>query len=279
MKERKYKVNEEYFTIIDNKEKAYFLGLMFADGIIIQSRQTLSMSLCLKTEDGYIVEYLKKEMGAEIPLRIEVPGRLIKGTTYKGSGNIRLTIGSKKLVQSLTRIGCTPRKSLTLEFPNCIHDEFLSHFIRGYFDGDGSISRTVIDNRCRIMILGTQKFLLSIGCILKERLNIDIHIYKRANIYNFYIFNKKDVIKFCEWIYKDAKYYITRKYKRYIEFSLMKYGLSKPVNQYTLSGEFLKRWNTVTEAAIELNVHSSNITHAAKGHIKSSSGYKWNYDI
>ena len=29
---RKYKVNENYFDIIDTEDKAYFLGLLFADG-------------------------------------------------------------------------------------------------------------------------------------------------------------------------------------------------------------------------------------------------------
>ena len=54
--------------------------------------------------------------------------------------------------------GCTPRKSLALNFPTKeqVPDEYLYDFIRGYVDGDGHIR---YDKRYEIVILGTKNFL------------------------------------------------------------------------------------------------------------------------
>ena len=51
-------------------------------------------------------------------------------------------LNSPHLVETLISYGCTPRKSLTLKFPdfNIFKSQSLiNHFIRGYFDGDGSV--------------------------------------------------------------------------------------------------------------------------------------------
>jgi hypothetical protein len=49
-----------------------------------------------------------------------------------------LQIGSKRLYDTLINLGFTPNKSLTLQFPKVPH-LYLPHFVRGHFDGDGSI--------------------------------------------------------------------------------------------------------------------------------------------
>lgn len=52
-----------------------------------------------------------------------------------------LQFNSSKLTSDLIKLGCTTKKSLTLQFPTnkIVPKEFMSHFIRGYFDGDGCI--------------------------------------------------------------------------------------------------------------------------------------------
>ena len=59
----------------------------------------------------------------------------------KSNGNKKLVLAivSDKLSSALSKLGGTPRKSLTLEFPKFIPKHLMSHFIRGYFDGDGSV--------------------------------------------------------------------------------------------------------------------------------------------
>lgn len=51
-----------------------------------------------------------------------------------------MRIGSKKVFHDLLKLGLTPRKSLTIKFPNDIPNKYFGHFIRGYFDGDGCVT-------------------------------------------------------------------------------------------------------------------------------------------
>ena len=49
---------------------------------------------------------------------------------------------SDKMFNDLIKQGCIPNKSLVLTFPNKyqVPENLINHFIRGYFDGDGSIN-------------------------------------------------------------------------------------------------------------------------------------------
>lgn len=60
--------------------------------------------------------------------------------------------------------GCTPKKSLVLQFPkeSIFKDKSLiRHFIRGYFDGDGCFTRHICHTIVSpvVSILGTKEFL------------------------------------------------------------------------------------------------------------------------
>jgi len=73
---------------------------------------------------------------------LEIIGNLIcpeKQLTRKGENCYVLTIHSIKLTDWMVSRGCTPRKSLTLTFPQ-VPKQYLPDFLRGVIDGDGSIS-------------------------------------------------------------------------------------------------------------------------------------------
>lgn len=67
--------------------------------------------------------------------------------------------------------------------------------------------------------------------------------------------------------------------KRHSDDLLRKIALknSIPVNQLTLQGEFVKRWDSFSDAADFYRVHPSNMVRCAKGKIHTSCGYKWEY--
>lgn len=50
----------------------------------------------------------------------------------------RLQIGSKAWFYDLARLGFAPKKSKVMKWPD-IPKPFFSHFVRGYFDGDGCV--------------------------------------------------------------------------------------------------------------------------------------------
>ena len=70
------------------------------------------------------------------------------------------------LHEKLKSYGCTPKKSLTLQFPDesiFKSKDLIRHFIRGYWDGDGCLTWADKEHRvANISVLGTENFLNSI---------------------------------------------------------------------------------------------------------------------
>lgn len=52
---------------------------------------------------------------------------------------------------------------------------------------------------------------------------------------------------------------------------------SQKVNQYDLSGNFIKTWNSMKEIERTLKIHHSCISACCKGKQKYSNGYIWKY--
>lgn len=58
---------------------------------------------------------------------------------------------------------------------------------------------------------------------------------------------------------------------------MIKSSSKKPINQYDLQGNFIKRWNSIMEAAREIG-NASSIMRCCQGKQITSYGYKWKYD-
>ena len=123
---------------------------------------------------------------------------------------------SKKITSQLNNLGVVHNKSLILKFPDFISDELMPHFIRGYFDGDGSFSRYILKTcvNPHIQIIGTPEFLNKI--LEHTSLNGRIGKDKRWKNNTEYIeFDKDNGIKFINYIYDNCNIYLDRKYKLY----------------------------------------------------------------
>lgn len=83
----------------------------------------------------------------------------------------RISIYSKELSDDLTKLGCFQNKSLELKFPTNkqVPDKLIHHFMRGYFDGDGSICFG--QGQLRFSIIGTEDFLLKYEKIILKVLD------------------------------------------------------------------------------------------------------------
>lgn len=210
---RKYNLNEDYFTMIDSNDKAYFLGLIIADGTISYGRTSI-LSIGLQEEDSYILEKLKKNLDFEGSIR------LIKKSKSCRKDLKSISICSKKLVESLIKHGIIPNKTHFTYFPD-IPEEFYSHFIRGVFDGDGSI---VLDPRGRqnltFSIAGTEVLISKIQEILIE--NCDLNKTKLATSKQtkdtFRVMNYSGNFickRIYEYLYKNAESFLTRKKEKF----------------------------------------------------------------
>ena len=51
----------------------------------------------------------------------------------------------------------------------------------------------------------------------------------------------------------------------------------KEINQYSLQGEFIKKWNSVRSASLELKIDAVGIRKCADGIYKKSGGFIWKY--
>ena len=138
-----------------------------------------------------------------------------------GDNGFQLSICNKILYNDLLELGGTPRKSLTIQFPE-IPDEFLSHFIRGEFDGDGCfyIFRNGKYKYLNSTFTGNVDFLSVLKNKIKEHTNIDAANLSSIKKCNPKIkkleYNGKKAIALGDYIYKDSKNLrLERKYEIY----------------------------------------------------------------
>jgi intein-encoded DNA endonuclease-like protein len=117
--------NYDFFEKIDSEEKAYWLGFLYADGSITHN----SLKLALHPKDIYHLEKFKKSLGSS--------HKIFFDRKYP-----KLAITNKKIYQDLLKNGCLERKTFSIRFPDkkTVPKNLINHFIRGYFDGDGSIN-------------------------------------------------------------------------------------------------------------------------------------------
>lgn len=213
--------NEDFFEIIDNEPKAYWLGFMFADGSIHKHGNQSCISL--KVTD--------KEVCDNFIIALE--GNFeTKKYTYKNNKDTpsyiyHVDLTSDKMFEDLNNLGCVQNKSLILEFPNNIPDDLVHHFIRGYFDGDGTVyisnkknynNTNTVYTALGIGICGTYEFLTKLNTFLPEDYKIDKEKRTNTNTWTLRTSGSLKSKKFLEYIYKDATIYLSRKYNKYIEF-------------------------------------------------------------
>lgn len=213
---RKYSLNENYFDIIDIPNKAYILGLLYADGSNCLSKGTISISL--QEEDKELLEYIRKEIGSDKPLEyLDYSNKNDFGYKYKNQ--YRLIMFSAHMCNSLKELGMIPNKSLQLTMP-ILREDLYSHFIRGYFDGDGSFcSRYTPDGkyRCLTTITSTDIFCQQAKDIISRQAKISCGNIYDASCHNgitkvLSISGKIQNRNFYEWLYKDSTMYLDRKY-------------------------------------------------------------------
>lgn len=220
MKACTHECNESFFSVIDTERKAYWLGFLYADGNVLQERYSFRTRLILTEGDSDILEELKKDLEATHNISHW------KAHGYPNSKPVKgLTITSRKMFEDLGRLGCYPRKSLTLRFPTSeqVPDHLLRHFVRGYFDGDGCITFRVPSESKRpfVQIEGTKEFLESLREHLRlHGVSVDSALCKRhkdrsTNAYNLRIGHAKGVKSMYHLLYDEATFWMRRKRDRF----------------------------------------------------------------
>jgi hypothetical protein len=207
-----YSIDEHYFDVIDDPNKAYILGLLYSDGCNSTDKNEILISL--QEEDKYILEKISNLLQCDKPL--EYSPRHQKCERHKDQ--YRFRVKNKHMSQTLERLGVVKAKSLILEFPYWMSKDLIPHFVRGYFDGDGHIVNK--HGRYGMNIIGTKMLCDGIQNFVENELNIVCHCYDSSSHNGVTVqlhITKKDMCKkFFDWIYADANLYLTRKHDVYI---------------------------------------------------------------
>lgn len=195
---RKYDVNENYFKIW-TPNMAYVLGVIASDGCVYNNQIRIGVSL----NDIKWLEDIKLEMG-------------VSNKIYKREKDsiALLCIYSKTMTEDLKALGITSNKSKTLTFPN-IPKEYDSHFIRGYFDGDGWVGFSKDKSNftsLAVSICGTNEFLKQIKYKFNEKFNNTVGSLGNGNKCFQLRFNGNKSSKlFLDWIYNESNIELDRK--------------------------------------------------------------------
>lgn len=250
----KYKINHNFFNIIDTEEKSYFLGLLYSDGCIYPKNGMVTISL--QEKDKELLEQLSLIIENENSLKYHIE------TKSKNNAWV-LNLFSRQMCEDLIKLGCVPAKSKILNFPTkgIVPESLIHHFIRGVFDGDGSITIDKRSNNKCVSFCGTISMMEGIQKILECEIGLNrnkINQRKDGLCILTYSGNFK-VNTFYKYLYKDSTIYMKRKY------DIIKDNTGKYENSSNKRGVILTKENktfhfeSLTQAAKFLNCDVSSI--------------------
>lgn len=216
---KKYICNEDFFETIDNEEKAYWLGFIYADGWVTKNK----LSIRLSETDASHLDKFKNSLNSNHPIHLY---NCTNGFSVVGNKSANISITSEKMVKDLLNIGVFNKKSLILKFPNFLQKELVRHFIRGYFDGDGSISLCFYSRKKGeikkyikgvMNICGTYEML----SVMKTYLPCNFGLYKekrnKTNTWNLKTSSLLKTSLINEYFYNDSIMFLDRKKNKFNE--------------------------------------------------------------
>ena len=250
---------------------AYILGLIYTDGNIMFHK-------------GKNKTYKRFSFSQTDPQFFNKVCELLSfsGKTYINKKNNCKTImiSNNDMVEDLERLGLYPNKSLTLKFPD-VPTEYLSHFIRGIFDGDGCKSgkKVIITSASKDFIFPLSKALLNIG------------IYNKVYSYKYHtliIGRKIEILNFYNFIYKDKedmyfekkynKFFDTLNYVRKVKLEKIKEGQLNGIKHPKFSGYYVlpdgRRFGSSYEAERATGIYAKKIWRYCKNNIDGYSFIK-----
>jgi hypothetical protein len=209
--------NENFFKVW-TPDMAYVLGFFAADGSMYRNKSG-GYYIEFQITDGDLLEKIRTLLRSNNKIAVRDRG-LNCNLIY------RLQIGCKSMFEDLERIGFVQNKTHVLAMPN-IPRALFSHFVRGYFDGDGNVWKGIIHKFDRphpsqalaiCFTSGSEKFL----CSLKEQLQIFTGTdggslcYSRAFRLRY---ASSDSLKIYRFMYRDkGNMYLQRKKKVFDSF-------------------------------------------------------------
>lgn len=215
--------NENFFDVIDTEDKAYWLGFIFADGYVKHGHNdygevdsmSLGIELNAKDEDMLI------KFNQSIKGNLEIKHRSRVWKSENASDMCLVIACSTHMCKSLAKTGCIRNKTYDgrLNIHSLPTRELRIHFMRGYIDGDGYISKQehaydmhIVVHNHNIMNSLLRIMVLDFGVIPRIKYESD----ELGGAYRMHISNKEDYFKFLDQLYQDANIMMERKYQNFL---------------------------------------------------------------
>lgn len=208
---RVYSIDEHCFDIIDDEYKAYALGFIASDGCIYNPTQRHKQNIVkitIKQVDEEVLEIMR-----EAVFKTDKPINHRHGVST-------LEISSNIICQKIKELGLHPNKTHGDSYVQ-LEDALMKHFIRGYFDGDGSIStKCGKDNYTSDVSVAISGYYKNMGKIANylEAYNIfttfceDKRSSTKDDIFGALTLPNK-IAKYCflKFLYEDSNIFLKRK--------------------------------------------------------------------
>jgi deoxyuridine 5'-triphosphate nucleotidohydrolase len=225
----KYKsLDDSFFNTIETEGQAYWLGWIASDGSVREDR----IQLAIQSRDRVLLERLRAIICDELPIR-----------SIRNGDMVSLTISSSEMVRDVCRwLDIEPGpKSERVGFPDLASDALRWTFLRGFFDGDGSISAPDGEGspRCSITTSSSR--------MREAIMDVTSTTYYHDPNEGRLEWNGNNALDFLRRLYDGASYRLPRKYDRYVDWSLWVPALSGG-GRYGRELHF--RWSKTREDAV-----------------------------
>lgn len=192
-----YSLNKSYFEKIDSSNKAFWLGFICADGSIKSNRGNLYLKITQYHD--VLLNKFKDDISFTGSVKLNTSKQ--KGR-YSDKSFYELTIYGNEFATSLLDIGKTRYKKDQIEIPKSIPNEFIVDYIRGYFEGDGSLYFHNATNNWCVQISGVEDLLKNI----QSHIGIG-NIYKDKSISRLMANGNKQTKKIVDTLYYNDDVY------------------------------------------------------------------------
>lgn len=202
---RTYKINPYILDAINDEKSAYWLGFIYADGHCNLHRHSLDINISIRDIDH--LERLSAFFGSDMPVR---------DVMSDGYRQAQLKMNHHHLSKQLIELGIVKGRTQFQRTIDHVPGELINHFVRGIFDGDGSIYKYP---RTGISLCGHQDFLIWMREFLSQQLDINpnrkLHKNSGSNNILYLIYGGRlQCIKIINWLYRDATIWLQRKRDR-----------------------------------------------------------------
>lgn len=198
---RLHKLNPYIFDSLDNEVSAYLHGFIYADGHVSQDK---TLIIALSPRDREHLEKIRILLETESAIKFRP-----KAGGY-GTDAVRLEVTDRHLAAQLKQKGISTGRLFPKLAFDSVPDDMFNHWLRGFFDGDGSARKSkslVFCGKYEFMFLLREK--ISSYCQVNPNLAITKHSTKA--LYYTYYSGRIVALRVADFIYKDATIWLERK--------------------------------------------------------------------